>query len=197
TAKSLETKPLAIEVAPKAEPVLAVETEVETLAVAKQATVLPKLDPVVENKAAEVPAVKVVAALGAKPQATIESAPTWPGTAELGLTSDYNQWLNAKLRESHNWLSNADRNGVSIQVMMRNKSAADELVYYLRNNWPLDLSKTYLFEVRADGRNLFRVFYSEFSSMSGGQKELQKLPDSVKSNLPYLKSVYRMQKALL
>ncbi|MFT5221223.1 MAG: MSHA biogenesis protein MshM, partial [Planctomycetota bacterium] len=42
TAKSLETKPLAIEVAPKAEPVLAVETEVETLAVAKQATVLPK-----------------------------------------------------------------------------------------------------------------------------------------------------------
>ncbi|MDH3629879.1 MAG: AAA family ATPase [Gammaproteobacteria bacterium] len=116
---------------------------------------------------------------------------------DLGLTEDYNQWLNAKLRESRNWLSNANRDNVSIQVLMRSKSAARELVYYLRNEWPLDLSETYLYEVNTDTRSIYRVFYSEFNSLSNGRNQLQRLPESVKKNSPYLHSVYRMQKALL
>ena len=116
---------------------------------------------------------------------------------DLGLTVDYNQWLNAKLRESHDWLSNANRNSVSIQVLMRSKSAARELVYYLRNEWPLDLSETYLYEVNTDTRSIYRVFYSEFNSLSNGRNQLELLPESVKKNSPYLHSVYRMQKALL
>jgi type II secretory pathway predicted ATPase ExeA len=116
---------------------------------------------------------------------------------DLGLTVDYNQWLNAKLRESRNWLSNANRDNVSIQVLMRSKSAARELVYYLRNEWPLDLSETYLYEVNTDTRSIYRVFYSEFNSLSNGRNQLELLPESVKKNSPYLHSVYRMQKALL
>ncbi len=115
----------------------------------------------------------------------------------LSLTVDYNQWLNAKLQESRDWLSNADRNNVSIQVLMRSKSAARELVYYLRNDWPLDLSETYLYEVSTETRSIYRVFYSEFDSLSRGQNQLELLPESVKVNSPYLHSVYRMQKALL
>jgi type II secretory pathway predicted ATPase ExeA len=49
---------------------------------------------------------------------------------DLSLTADYNQWLDAKLRQSLDWLSRADRDKVSIQVLMRSKSAARELVYY-------------------------------------------------------------------
>ena len=116
---------------------------------------------------------------------------------DLGLTADYNQWLNAKLRESRDWLGNANRDNVSIQVLMRSKSAARELVYYLRNEWPLDLSETYLYEVNTDTRSIYRVFYSEFNSLSHGRNQLELLPESVKKNLPYLHSVYRMQKALL
>jgi len=116
---------------------------------------------------------------------------------DLGLTADYDQWLNAKLRESRDWLVNANRNSVSIQVLMRSKSAAQDLVYYLRNEWPLDLSKTYLYEVNTDTRSIYRVFYSEFNSLSLGRNQLERLPDSVKKNSPYLHSVYRMQKALL
>ncbi|MCP4874212.1 MAG: AAA family ATPase [Gammaproteobacteria bacterium] len=115
----------------------------------------------------------------------------------LHLTEDYNQWLNAKLQESRDWLSNADRNSVSIQVLMRSKSAARELVYYLRNDWPLDLSETYLYEVSTETRSIYRVFYSEFDSLSRGKNQLELLPESVKVNSPYLHSVYRMQKALL
>ena len=114
-----------------------------------------------------------------------------------GLTADYDRWLNAKLQQSRDWLSQANRNSVSIQVFVRSKSAVRELVYYLRNEWPLDLSETYLYEVNTEGRGIYRVFYSEFDSLSRGRSQLERLPESVKRNSPYLHSVYRMQKALL
>jgi septal ring-binding cell division protein DamX len=114
-----------------------------------------------------------------------------------GLTADYDRWLNAKLQQSREWLSQANRNSVSIQVFVRSKSAVRELVYYLRNEWPLDLSETYLYEVSTEDRSIYRVFYSEFDSLSRGRNQLERLPESVKRNSPYLHSVYRMQKALL
>ena len=117
--------------------------------------------------------------------------------ADLSMTEDYNQWLTRKLKQSLDWLSNADRDNVSIQVLMRSKSAARELVYYLRNEWPLDLSKTYLYEVSTEDRSIYRVFYSEFDTLSKGRDQLERLPQSVKVNSPYLHSVHRMQKALL
>ncbi len=117
--------------------------------------------------------------------------------SDLTLNDDYNQWLERKLRESREWLSQADRDKVSIQVLMRSKSAARELVYYLRNEWPLDLSQTYLYEIEIGDRSIYRVFYSEFDTLTSGRIHLEKLPDSVKVNSPYLNSVYRMQKALL
>jgi len=80
---------------------------------------------------------------------------------------------------------------------VRSKSAVRELVYYLRNEWPLDLSETYLYEVSTEDRSIYRVFYSEFDSLSRGRNQLEQLPESVKRNSPYLHSVYRMQKALL
>jgi DNA-binding transcriptional regulator WhiA len=80
---------------------------------------------------------------------------------------------------------------------VRSKAAERELVYYLRNKWPLDLSETYVYEVSTDNRSIYRVFYSEFDSLSRGKSQLELLPDTVKRNSPYLHSVYRMQKALL
>jgi len=86
---------------------------------------------------------------------------------------------------------------VSIQVMMRKKSAARELVYYLRNDWPLDISRTYLYEVNLENRNIYRVLYSEFDSVAQGKRQIENLPDSVKNNSPYLHSIRRLQKAML
>ncbi len=116
---------------------------------------------------------------------------------DLSLELDDNEWLQAKLVDSKAWLSRLDRDSVSIQVLVRSKSAARELVYYLRNEWPLDLSKTYLYEVQTESRSIYRVFYSDFDSLSKGRDQLQNLPESVKINAPYLHSVHRMQKALL
>jgi septal ring-binding cell division protein DamX len=107
------------------------------------------------------------------------------------------QWLNDKLEYSQQWLSQVARGKLSIQVMMLNKSASRELVYYLRKEWPLDLSKTYLYEVEIEGRTIYRVFYSEYDSLSEARAQIERLPESIKVNSPYVHSVHRMRTALL
>ncbi len=109
----------------------------------------------------------------------------------------YQGWLDAKLQQSRNWLINARRNNVSIQVLMRKKTSERELINYLQNEWPLNLDKTYLYEVEWNSQSIYRVFYSEFGTLTQGRNEMQLLPDSLKANSPYLHSVYQMQKALL
>ena len=110
---------------------------------------------------------------------------------------DYEQWLRKKIESSKQWLRNADKQSVSIQVMMRSKSAGRELVEFLQTEWPLELSKTYLYEVKMKNKEIYRVFYDEYPSITLGQIKMKQLPESVRVNSPYLHSVYRMQKALL
>ncbi len=80
---------------------------------------------------------------------------------------------------------------------MRKKPAARELVYYLLNEWPFALSDTYLYEVVIEDKVIYRVFYSEFESMGQALAQIDRLPDNVKANSPYVHSVYRMRRDLL
>lgn len=109
----------------------------------------------------------------------------------------HEDWLQNKLKSSKEWLRGADKQGVSIQVMMRGKSAGRDLAIYLQTEWPLDLDKTYLYEVNMKNQQIYRVFYNEYPTISLGQMKMKQLPDSVRINSPYLHSIYRMQKALL
>ncbi|MCH6566208.1 MAG: AAA family ATPase [Proteobacteria bacterium] len=110
---------------------------------------------------------------------------------------NYQGWLNTKLQQSRDWLINARGNNVSIQVLMRKKTSERELINYLQNEWPLNLDKTYLYEINWNSQLIYRVFYSEFDTLTQGRYEIQLLPESLKANSPYLHSVYQMQKALL
>jgi type II secretory pathway predicted ATPase ExeA/septal ring-binding cell division protein DamX len=109
----------------------------------------------------------------------------------------HESWLNNKIRASKEWLKEADKQGVSIQVMMRSKSAGKELAMYLQNEWPLELDKTYLYEVNINNQQIYRVFYNEYPSIPLAQMKMKQLPESVRRNSPYLHSISRMQKALL
>jgi septal ring-binding cell division protein DamX len=126
-----------------------------------------------------------------------QPSPEVPQDSGTGSLSDDAGWLNEKLAQSQQWLGQAERDNLSIQVMMRNKSAVRELVYYLRNEWPLDLSQTYIYEVTHDGRSIYRVFYGEFYSLTKARAKIDELPESVRVNSPYVHSVHRMRKALL
>jgi septal ring-binding cell division protein DamX len=110
---------------------------------------------------------------------------------------NYIAWLQNKVQQSKKWLKGADTHGVSIQVMMRSKLAMKELAIYLQNDWPLELDKTYIYEVKLKDRSIYRVFYGEYPTVSQGQKSIRQLPESVRVNSPYLHSVYRMQEELL
>ena len=121
-----------------------------------------------------------------------------PAQINPNLTEDDNQWLNTKLEQSQQWLANAGKDKVSIQVMMRNKTAAKELVWFLKNKWPLDLHSTYLYEETGTiPGSVYRVFYGEFDSIAEAQQEILQLPEYVRVNDPYLHSIERMQEAWL
>ena len=106
-------------------------------------------------------------------------------------------WLDKKMEISKNWLSNADKRAVSIQVMARNKKAGKQLVDYLWQEWPMDIDKTYLFEVNLNAEVIYQVFYGEFPTITIGRGEMKQLPTSVKRNSPYLRPINLMQQALL
>jgi septal ring-binding cell division protein DamX len=110
---------------------------------------------------------------------------------------DYKQWLENKIATSKEWLRTANKQSVSIQVLVSRDSAARDLVQFLRTEWPLDLDKTYLFVVKVNGKKSYRVFYNEYPSITLGQTKLKQLPEAIQVNSPYLHSVYRMQKAFL
>jgi len=186
-----------VEAVAQAEVEAVAQAEVEAVAQAEVEVVVQEAGDVAQIEAINAPVDEDRILQNALDQAASSVAlATEAGTA-LDLTADYDRWLNAKLQQSRDWLSQANRNSVSIQVFVRSKSAVRELVYYLRNEWPLDLSETYLYEVNTEDRSIYRVFYSEFDSLSRGRNQLERLPESVKRNSPYLHSVYRMQQALL
>jgi len=127
-----------------------------------------------------------------------KETPSTLDNADLAANEGYDRWLNIKLEQSREWLANEGREKLSIQVMMRKQSAARELVYYLLNEWPFALSDTYLYEVVIENKIIgYRVFYSEFDSMEQALAQIDRLPDNVRANLPYVHSVYRMRKDLL
>jgi hypothetical protein len=185
------------------QPVVVTRQETET-PVQRVAAVAPQVDEVVQTQRdppqadainEQVDEARILR--NALDQAASSVLLTTETSAALAPAADYDRWLDTKLQESRDWLSQADRDSVSIQVLVRSKSAVRELVYYLRNEWPLDLSETYIYEVNTQGRSVYRVFYSEFDTLTRGRKGLELLPETVKGNSPYLDSVYRMRKALL
>lgn len=113
------------------------------------------------------------------------------------LTEDYNQWFGIKIDTSQKWLVNADKNNVSIHVMIRNKMAAGELVRFLKNGWPLDFENIYKYEFISTSRSIYRVFYDEFDSKATVQREIRQIPALVRSNGPNFHSIYKIEAALL
>jgi MSHA biogenesis protein MshM len=130
---------------------------------------------------------------------TSPETPQGSGTSSISDDASWDDtgWLNEKLAQSQQWLGQAEGGKMSIQVMMRNKSGVRDLVYYLRNEWPLDLSQTYVYEVSVESGSIYRVFYSEYDSLNQARAKIDELPESVRVNSPYVHSVHRMRKALL
>ncbi len=213
TEEALQPVPIKTEEALQPDLVLT-ETELKPV----QAKVEAELQPVQAKAEAELkPAVaKAKAELPPNPEKTEAEITTDPVKIEMveiarkevaqgsdavlvdsGGIPKYQEWLDAKLQQSRDWLINTRGDKVSIQVLMRKKTSERELINYLQYEWPLNLDITYLYAVELNSQSIYRVFYSEFDTLTQGRHEMQLLPESLKANSPYLHSVYRMQKALL
>jgi MSHA biogenesis protein MshM len=131
------------------------------------------------------------------PGPTSQSAQSGGDSVDADGLPDYMKWLNDKVEQSERWLASAGRGKMSVQIMVINRSGARDLVYYLRNESPLDLSQVFVYEVKVEGRSVYRVFYGEYDALSQAREQIKLLPDSVKANSPYVDSIRRMRKVLL
>ncbi len=95
--------------------VVTLEQKVATIIVSG---VIEKAEVVVEQQEAETEGVEI--------EQEVVTAST-----QVDSTPDYRRWLEAKLQQSREWLIKADGDKVSIQVLVRSKSAAKELAYFL------------------------------------------------------------------
>jgi len=110
---------------------------------------------------------------------------------------DAQKWLDEKVVKTRAWMAQAEKGHITMQVLMRRKSAAQELVGFLKNEWPLQLDQTYIYEVDIHGTNIYRVLYNDYESWRQGNLDLAAMPDSIKSNGPYLRNIYRLHVAAL
>jgi len=191
TEEEMQSNPVQVEAKQQSDPVQ-VDTGQQSDPV--QVEVELQSDPVIIEKELQPDPVKIEVIEVAQKEVAQDSD---ANLVEIDSKPKYSGWLDTKLQQSRDWLVNTHGDKVSIQVLMRKKTSERELVNYLQNEWPLNLDKTYLYEVKFNSQLIYRVFYSEFDTLTQGRYEMQLLPESLKANSPYLHSVYQMQKALL
>jgi MSHA biogenesis protein MshM len=176
------------------------KADIESLS-AQVDTLPTQAEVVVQQEQTEPSATPAIAQLQTDTQASVDPVVSTPADAPRdrtvpGLNADSQHWLNGKLEQSKAWLNRTDSDRMSIQIMMRSKTAARDLVYYLRNEWPLDISQTYMYEVEIEGRSIYRVLYSEFDALTQARVQIDEFPDSIKANSPYVLTIHQMRKAL-
>jgi MSHA biogenesis protein MshM len=178
------------------EPAAAQSEIIKPLELANAETLAGQIDAELEVSVASLESIENATALtvSTAPEPIDNSSAVAP---KLNLPLDDEQWLIAKIEQSKNWLANANQTDVSIQVMSRYETTPKEMARILRNRWPLDLQTTYLFGVQSESQVIYRIFYSEFTSVPEGTREIKKLPRSIGVNGPYLHSIYKMQAAFL
>jgi MSHA biogenesis protein MshM len=105
------------------------------------------------------------------------------------LTVEGRQWLEEEVKRARKWMAKSGPDRITIQVMVREKSAAHDLVWYLNEAWPLDLERTYIDEIASKRNPVYRVFYGDFEDWKTGRGELARLPASILRSQPYLRRI--------
>jgi MSHA biogenesis protein MshM len=105
------------------------------------------------------------------------------------LTAEGRQWLEDEVHRAREWMAQSGPDRITIQVMMREKAAAHDLVWFLNEAWPLDLEHTYIDEVASKRNPVYRVFYGDFEDWKTGRGELARLPSSILTSQPYLRRI--------
>lgn len=112
-----------------------------------------------------------------------------------------NNFLNKKLKETQQWISNASNDSFTIQLILLDGWAKNDAVKFIQyNSRYLELDKIYIYKASIRGRSVYSVLYNEYTQRRQAVAQLKKLPEKLIKNAPYLRTLkgikYDIRKSL-
>ncbi|VAW68962.1 MSHA biogenesis protein MshM [hydrothermal vent metagenome] len=100
------------------------------------------------------------------------------------------QILKDRLQQTQQWLETADDNNFTIQLILIDGWANNELLNYIKKTSEhLKLNKLYIYTASIRGRTVYSILYNEYDSRELATSQLKKLSTSLTQNSPYLRTV--------
>jgi len=148
----------------------------------------PRPEPAVEAK----PAPKAQAPAAPIPPTHVASAQQTPAASaqpELGAkVLDPTDILDARILATEQWLAREDRGSFSIQLLGTNDPTL--LRFHLNELGKLiEINKVFVYRTSANQKPFLTVLFGSFNSYRAAQEALDKLPESLKENRPFLRTV--------
>jgi len=102
--------------------------------------------------------------------------------------------IEQRIQHTQRWLETATDDSFTIQLILLDLWAKDELNDYLQKaSQSLDSSRLYIYPASIRGRMVYSVLYNEYSERNMATQQLELLPDSIRQNAPYLRTIKGIQ----
>jgi len=159
---------------------------------APQPATAPEPAPELAPAPKSVPAPKAEPVSTPSPSAAVASAPhpvaSPPKNAPTPQLSDSTDILSQRIQATEVWLAAASPKTLSIQLMGTNepeflKSNLNELSKLI------EMNEVFVYRTRANDKPFLTVLYGRFNSYRAAQEALDKLPEALKVNRPFLRTV--------
>lgn len=129
-----------------------------------------------------------------KPDSSSPPSPARQAQGPDSLPDQMGPIARERFKFTQEWLNGAPSSHHSIQLMTASASQLQKLERFLRSaSKTLPQDKLYVYSVKIDGQQHFRVAYGEFPDLQKAREALRDLPASLNSPSPYLRTIERMK----
>jgi len=120
-----------------------------------------------------------------------------PDLAQSGVATEAATLENAippsieqRIQQTHEWLDTATDSDFTIQLILLDLWAKDEVKNYLQQaSQSLDSNRLFIYQASIRGRMVYSVLYNEYPERSLATQQLKILPDKIRQNAPYLRTI--------
>lgn len=129
-----------------------------------------------------------------KPDSSASPSASKPAHEAVGLAEQMGPVSRERFKFTQEWLVTASVSHHSIQLMTASASQLQKLERFMKSaSKSLPQDKLYVYSVKIDGQQHFRVAYGDFPDLQKAREALKDLPASLNSPNPYLRTIARMK----
>ena len=98
--------------------------------------------------------------------------------------------IELRIQQTHQWLETAKDDDFTIQLILLDLWAKDEVNNYLQHaSQSLDSNRLFIYQASIRGRMVYSVLYNEYPERRLATQQLKQLPAKIRQNAPYLRTI--------